>query len=225
MCVRREASRPRAVPRHVGLASPMCVLCVHEHRARAGPPHTAASVAVGIAAHCLQARRVGPGTTRRATIVYVSPHCMHAQLTVPRATCAGHAPLCCTMHRVVATFEPELRAHHRLRRRAERQSRTGVIVLRSRVSVRLAARSRVNSGHVTALVRAQNGRSFRHYDNDSGARQRGTFETLSLRAAWGPFVLFEVVRKGSPLHTAIDALQPEPQSGPGSSIDDQMLGY
>ena len=30
---------------------------------------------------------------------------------------------------------------------------------------------------------------------------------------------------GSPLHTAIDALQPEPQSGPGSSIDDQMLGY
>ena len=63
-------------------------------------------------------RRVGPGTTRRATIVYVSPHCMHAQLTVPRATCAGHAPLCCAKHRVVATFEPELRAHHRLRRRA-----------------------------------------------------------------------------------------------------------
>ena len=56
-------------------------------------------------------------------------------------------------------------------------------------------------------------------------RQRGTFETLSLRAAWGPFVLFAVVRKDSPLHTAIDALQPEPQSGPGSSIDDQMLGY
>ena len=55
--------------------------------------------------------------------------------------------------------------------------------------------------------------------------QRGTFETLSLRAAWGPFVLFAVVRKDSPLHTAIDALQPEPQSGPGSSIDDQMLGY
>ena len=40
--------------------------------------------------------------------------------------------------------------------------------------VRLAARSRVNSGHVTALVRAENGRSFRHYDNDSGARQCGT---------------------------------------------------
>ena len=91
--------------------------------------------------------------------------------------------------------------------------------------MRLAARSRVNSGHVTALVRAENGRSFRHYDNDSGARQRGTFETLSLRASWGPFVLFAVVRKDSPLHTAIDALQPEPQSGPGSSIDDQMLGY
>ena len=109
------------VPRHVGLASPMCVLRVHEQRARAGPPHTAASVAVGIAAHCLQARSVGPGTTRRATIVGVS--------------------------------------------------------------------------------------------------------TLSLRASWGPFVLFAVVRKDSPLHTAIDALQPEPQSGPGSSIDDQMLGY
>ena len=26
--------------------------------------------------------------------------------------------------------------------------------------------------------------------------------------------------KDSPLHAAIDALQPEPQSGPGSSIDD-----
>ena len=74
-------------------------------------------------------------------------------------------------------------------------------------------------------VRVGETSSFRHYDNDSGARQRGTFETLSLRAAWGPFVLFAVVRKGSRLHAAIDALQPEPQSGPGSSIDDQMLGY
>ena len=75
--------------------------------------------------------------------------------------------------------------------------------------VRLAARTRVNSGHVTALVRADDGRSFRHYDNDSGARQRGTFETVSLRAAWGPFVYYALMREGSPLHMAIDALRPE----------------
>ena len=74
--------------------------------------------------------------------------------------------------------------------------------------VRLAARSRVNSGHVTALVRAD-ARSFRHYDNDSDARQRGTFAPLSLRAAWGPFILFAVVREGSPLQMAIDQLQPQ----------------
>ena len=94
-----KASRPRAAPRHVGLASPMCVLCVHEHRARAGPPHTAASVAIGIAAHGLQARRVGPGTTRRANIVPVCPHCMHAQLTVPRAMCAHCVAQCTALSR------------------------------------------------------------------------------------------------------------------------------
>ena len=74
--------------------------------------------------------------------------------------------------------------------------------------VRLAARSRVNSGHVTALVRAD-ARSFRHYDNDSDARQRGTFAPLSLRAAWRAFILFAVVREGSPLQMAIDQLQPQ----------------
>ena len=73
--------------------------------------------------------------------------------------------------------------------------------------VRLAARSRVNSGHVTALVRADR-RSFRHYDNDSDARQRGTFVSVSLRAVWGPFILYAVVQKGSPLLSAIDELQP-----------------
>ena len=81
----------------------------------------------------------------------------------------------------------------------------------------------VNSGHVTALVRAENGRSFRHYDNDSGARQRGTFETVSLRAAWGPFVLFALVREDSRLHRAIDALQPETQFAPGSSFEDPQM--
>ena len=73
--------------------------------------------------------------------------------------------------------------------------------------VRLAARSRVNSGHVTALMRADR-RSFRHYDNDSDARQRGTFVSVSLRAVWGPFILYAVVQKGSPLLSAIDELQP-----------------
>ena len=68
--------------------------------------------------------------------------------------------------------------------------------------VRLAARSRVNSGHVTALVRADR-RSFRHYDNDSDARQRGTFVSVSLRAVWGPFILYAVVQKGSPLLRAL----------------------
>ena len=62
--------------------------------------------------------------------------------------------------------------------------------------------SRVNSGHVTALVRADR-RSFRHYDNDSDARQRGTFVSVSLRAVWGPFILYAVVQKGSPLLRAL----------------------
>ena len=46
--------------------------------------------------------------------------------------------------------------------------------------VRLAACMRKGSTHVTALLRADS-RSVRHYDNDSSARQRGTFESLSLR--------------------------------------------
>ena len=60
---------------------------------------------------------------------------------------------------------------------------------------------------MTALVRADR-RSFRHYDNDSDARQRGTFVSVSLRAVWGSFILYAVVQKGSPLLSAIDELQP-----------------
>lgn len=74
--------------------------------------------------------------------------------------------------------------------------------------VRLAARSRRNSIHVTALVRAESGRFFRHYDNDSPFRQRGTFESISMRAAWGANVLFAILAEDSPLCKAIDALQP-----------------
>ena len=54
---------------------------------------------------------------------------------------------------------------------------------------------------------------------------RRTLQPASPLALQLTVCLFAVVRKDSPLHTAIDALQPEPQSGPGSSIDDQMLGY
>ena len=74
--------------------------------------------------------------------------------------------------------------------------------------VRLAARSRRNSTHVTALVRAESGRFFRHYDNDSPFRQRGTFESISMRAAWGANVLFAILAEDSPLCKAIDALHP-----------------
>ena len=74
--------------------------------------------------------------------------------------------------------------------------------------VRLAARTRTNSGHVTALLRAENGRSFFHYDNDSRARLRGKFDSVSLRDAWGPFTLYALVREGSPLQAAIDELEP-----------------
>ena len=152
---------------------------------------------------------------------------MHAQLTVARAMCAGH------LAEHVAGGDGDIRFPDWAQlleplcsaREVYRRFKAERVQSELLGDVRLAARSRVNSGHVTALVRAENGRSFRHYDNDSGARQRGTFEVVSLRAAWGPFVLFAVVREGSPLHAAIDALQPEPQSGPGSSIDDQMLGY
>ena len=74
--------------------------------------------------------------------------------------------------------------------------------------VRLAARSRVKSTHVTALVRAESGRFFRHYDNDSSYRQRGAFQSISMRQAWGPFVLFALLANDSPLCDAIDALEP-----------------
>ena len=74
--------------------------------------------------------------------------------------------------------------------------------------VRLAARSRINSIHVTALVLAENGHSFYHYDNDSASRQRGTADVVSLRAAWGPFTLWALLPGTSPLCAAIDALPP-----------------
>ena len=78
--------------------------------------------------------------------------------------------------------------------------------------VRLAARSRINSIHVTALVLAENGRSFHHYDNDSASRQRGTADVVSLRAAWGPFTLWALLPGTSPLCAAIDALPPAPRA-------------
>ena len=73
------------------------------------------------------------------------------------------------------------------------------------VHVRLAARSRTNSRHVTALVCAD-GSTFRHYDNDSKSRQGGTFASVSLRALWGPFMLFALIKEGSDLHRSVDAL-------------------
>ena len=74
--------------------------------------------------------------------------------------------------------------------------------------VRLAARSRIRSTHVTALVLAENGHSFYHYDNDSASRQRGTADVVSLRTAWGPFTLWALLPGTSPLCAAIDALPP-----------------
>ena len=71
--------------------------------------------------------------------------------------------------------------------------------------VRLAARMRKGSTHVTALLRADN-RSVRHYDNDSSARQRGTFESLSLRGAWGAFIWYALIPSESALCREIDAL-------------------
>ena len=72
--------------------------------------------------------------------------------------------------------------------------------------VRLAARSRMHSRHVTALVRAEDGCSFYHYDNDSAFRQRGTADVITPSAAWGPFTLWALLPKTSPLCAAIDAL-------------------
>ena len=73
--------------------------------------------------------------------------------------------------------------------------------------VRLAARSRRNTTHVTALLRADNGRCFRHYDNDSTSRQSGTCDSISMRAAWGPYTMYALMAEDSPLRTAVDALQ------------------
>ena len=74
--------------------------------------------------------------------------------------------------------------------------------------VRLAARFRVGSTHVTALLRVEASRatSFRHYDNDSEHRQRGVCESLSMRGLVGNFMLWALLPEDSPLCQAVDAL-------------------
>jgi len=66
---------------------------------------------------------------------------------------------------------------------------------------RLAARVRQGSTHVTALVRDDEAARpcFRHYDNESSARLKGTFERVSLEQAWVNCGLHAVVKRGTPL--------------------------
>ena len=72
--------------------------------------------------------------------------------------------------------------------------------------VRLSARVRSGSAHVTALVRDDSCAgepAFRHYDNEGGVRLRGTFERVSLREAWVNCMMMAVVAKQSPLQRAL----------------------
>ena len=66
--------------------------------------------------------------------------------------------------------------------------------------------------HVVAVHRdeAPDGRiTFRKYDNDSDARRRGTFQTVSARQLWvGSCEMVAITQRGSALHRAVGDLRP-----------------
>ena len=68
--------------------------------------------------------------------------------------------------------------------------------------VRLSARVRQGTIHVTALIRADDAAGpphFRHYDNDAAPRVRGTYARLTLQEVWVTCMMMAVVKKESPL--------------------------
>jgi hypothetical protein len=78
--------------------------------------------------------------------------------------------------------------------------------------VRLMAMVFLRNTHVVAVHRdeAPDGRiTFRKYDNDSDARRRGTFETVSARQLWvGSCEMVAITQRGSALHRAVGDLRP-----------------
>jgi hypothetical protein len=78
--------------------------------------------------------------------------------------------------------------------------------------VRLMAMVFLRNTHVIAVHRdeAPDGRiTFRKYDNDSDARRRGTFETVSARQLWvGSCEMVAITQRGSALHRAVGDLRP-----------------
>ena len=78
--------------------------------------------------------------------------------------------------------------------------------------VRLMAMVFLRNTHVVAVHRdeAPDGRiTFRKYDNDSDARRRGTFQTVSARQLWvGSCEMVAITQRGSALHRAVGDLRP-----------------
>ena len=66
---------------------------------------------------------------------------------------------------------------------------------------------------MTALVRDYTTQppTFRHYDNDSVERSRGTFRQMSARELWTNCTLYAIVKVGCELDNAVKQLQPEQQ--------------
>ena len=78
------------------------------------------------------------------------------------------------------------------------------------IHLRLASRVVTGTTHVTALVRDDTTQppTFRHYDNDSVERSRGTFRQMTARELWTNCTLSAVVKAGCELDDAVKQLQP-----------------
>ena len=76
------------------------------------------------------------------------------------------------------------------------------------IHVRLASRVMHRTTHVTAILRddSTTPSSFRHYDNDSTERARGTYLRVTARELWINCVLYAIVKEDSPLHNAVICL-------------------
>lgn len=81
--------------------------------------------------------------------------------------------------------------------------------------LRLASRVVTGTTHVTALVRDDTTQppTFRHYDNDSVERSRGTFRRLIARELWTNCTLFAVMKVGCALEEAVKQLEPVREFG------------
>ena len=78
------------------------------------------------------------------------------------------------------------------------------------IHMRLASRVLRRTTHVTAIIRDDSTTpiSFRHYDNDSIERVRGTFRQLTTRELWTNCDLTAIIQQDSALNRAVQRLEP-----------------